>query len=300
MRIVVSGASGFIGTKLCERLVAGGHEVTALTRDASRSRDHLHPRVKVVSWAEGASWEHVVDGANGIVNLAGESIAQRWTAKAKDRILKSRLSALDRLRAAVEKAEKKPEVLVSASAAGYYGPHGAEELTEASPPGDDFLARVCVAWEEAARRFAPLGVRVVCVRTGLVLGREALALKRMSIPFLLFGGGPVGSGAQWVSWVHLDDLADLYVYALENASVEGAMNGTAPAPVPNRDLSRALGNALHRPSWIPVPAFAMRTALGEMSAVLLDGQRVVPARTTSLGFRFRHAEVGEALRDIYG
>src|SRR5258706_2031594 len=211
MRVIVAGGTGFIGARLCERLVAKGHETIVLTRDASRSRDHLHPKVQVVSWAEGATaWEGLVDGAGGIVNLSGETIARRWTARAKERIVSSRVNAAVRLKAAVEKAKSKPSVLVNASAVGYYGPHGDEILTEESGPGSDFLAAACVKWEEAAQALEPLGLRVVRLRTGVVLGEEGGALAKMLPPFKAFAGGPLGSGHQWMSWSHLDDVADLY------------------------------------------------------------------------------------------
>ena len=182
MRVVVAGGTGFIGSKLWESLLAKGHDVVLLTRDASRSRDHIHPKVHVVSWAKGAAWESWVDGAGGIVNLAGETIAQRWTKAAKARILASRLEATEKLRAAIEKAILKPSVLVNASAVGIYGPRGDETLSEDSSPGSDFLATTCVAWEEAARKAEPLGARVALIRTGVVLGRRAARSRRCSRP----------------------------------------------------------------------------------------------------------------------
>ena len=298
MRVVVSGATGLVGTKLCERLVARSHEVYAFTRDASRSRDHLHPRVKVLSWAAGATaWEQALDGAGGVVNLAGESLARRWTKSAKARIVGSRVAALEKLYGAAEKAEAKPPVLVSASAVGYYGTHGDEELTEESPPGQDFLAETCVKWERAALRFEPLGTRVARMRIGLVVGPDAVSLKKMSLPFRFFAGGRVGSGKQWVSWIHLEDLADLLVFALENAGAQGAVNATAPNPVRNADFAEAMGRALHRPSVVPMPAAAMKAIAGEMSMVALEGQRVLPARALELGFTHRFPEIGPAMKD---
>jgi uncharacterized protein (TIGR01777 family) len=302
MRVVVTGGSGFIGTRLTERLVAKGHETTVLTRDASRSHDYLHPKVKVVSWAPGAAWEQVVDGAGAIVNLAGENIAQRWTKRAKARILASRVAAADRLRAAVEKAADKPKVLVNASAVGYYGPHGDETLTEADGPGQGFLAGVCVAWEEAARRFELLGLRVARIRTGIVLDPHGGALQKMLPPFLARVGGPIGSGRQRMSWIHLDDLVDLYVFALENPDAAGAVNATAPQPVRNREFGKALHQALGHGFYVaaPVPEIAVKTLLGELSTVLLDGLRVAPKRATELGYPFRFRELLPALRDLVG
>ena len=300
MRVIVTGGTGFIGPKLCERLVARGHDVIALTRDASRSRDHVHPKVRVASWAEGASWEGFVDGAGALVNLAGETIAQRWTAGAKKRIAESRLDAAARLKAACEKASQKPAALVNASAVGYYGPRGDEELTEDAAPGDDFLARTCVAWEDAARSFEPLGMRVARVRTGVVLGAGGGALAKMLPPFKAFAGGPLGSGTQWMSWIHQGDLVELYVLAVENTAVSGPVNATAPNPVTMREFATALGRALHRPSFAKVPAAVLRLALGEMSAVVLEGQRVVPKKALELGFTFRFTDVRSALKDVVG
>jgi uncharacterized protein (TIGR01777 family) len=300
MRVIVTGGTGFIGPKLCERLVSRGHDVIALTRDASRSRDHVHPKVRVVSWAEGAAWEGFVDGAGALVNLAGETIAQRWTKGAKDRILASRTTAAARLKAAAEKASQKPEVLVNASAVGYYGPHGDEILDENAPAGDDFLARVCVAWEDAARALEPLGLRVVTLRNGLVLGSGGGALAKMLTPFRAFAGGPLGTGTQWMSWIHEQDLVDLYVFAAENAAVRGPVNATAPSPVTMRDFATALGRALHRPSFAKVPPAALELALGEMATVVLDGQRVVPTKALALGFTFRFTDVLAALKDVVG
>jgi uncharacterized protein len=300
MRVVVAGGTGFIGSRLWESLLAKGHDVVLLTRDASRSRDHIHPKVQVVSWAKGAAWESWVDGAGGIVNLAGESIAQRWTKKAKERIVASRLEATERLCAAIEKAVLKPSVLVNASAVGIYGHRGDEILSEDSPPGSDFLATTCVAWEAAARRAEPLGVRVALIRTGVVLAREGGALAKMLPPFRAFVGGPIGGGGQFLSWIHRDDLVALYVFALEDPRVAGPLNGTAPYPVTMKNFAATLGRALHRPSFLPVPAPAIRLLLGEMSTVVLDGQRALPKKAEATGFPFRFPEIDAALRDVVG
>jgi uncharacterized protein (TIGR01777 family) len=300
MRVIVTGGTGFIGSKLCENLVAKGHEVVLFTRDASRSRDQIHPRVRVVSWAPGAAWESWVDGAGAIVNLAGENIAQRWTEAAKQRIVASRVDAAARLSAAIEKAAVKPSVLVNAAAVGYYGPHRDEILDEDSPPGTGFLAATCVAWEEAAKKAEALGVRVALIRTGVVLGADGGAVAKMLPPFKAFAGGPIGSGEQWMSWIHRDDLVSLFVFALQNPAAKGPINGTAPNPVTMKEFAKALGRALHRPSLFPAPAAAVRLLLGEMSTVVLDGQRVLPRKALALGFTFRFPEVEPALRDVTG
>ena len=298
MRVVVTGGTGFVGSKLCESLVAKGHEVVLFTRDASRSRDQLHPKIRVVSWAPGATWESWVDGAGAIVNLAGANIARRWTEAAKRQIVASRVDAAARLCAAIEKAAVKPSVLVNAAAVGYYGPHGDETLDEESPPGAGFLAATCAAWEEAARKAEALGARVALIRTGIVLGPDGGALPKMLPPFRAFAGGPIGSGRQWMSWIHIDDLVALYVFAIQNPEARGPVNGTAPNPVTMKAFAKALGRALHRPSLVPVPAAAVRLLLGEMATVVLDGQRVVPKKAESLGVKFRFTEVEAALRDV--
>lgn len=301
MRVIVTGGTGFIGPRLCERLLAKGHDAVVLTRDASRSRDHVHPKIQVVSWAEGApAWESLVDGAGGVVNLSGEPIAQRWTSAAKERIVSSRVGAARRLTAAIEKAKARPLVLVSSSAVGYYGPRGDETLTEESAPGSDFLATTCVKWEAAAKAAEPLGVRVVCIRTGIVLGEDGGVLAKMLPPFKAFVGGPLGSGDQWMSWIHRDDLVELFVWALENPAVTGAVNGTAPAPVRMREFAAALGETLRRPSFARVPAPALKLLLGEMSTLVLDGQRVLPKRAEALGFTFRFASLPAALKNAVG
>lgn len=302
MRVIVTGGTGFVGPAVAARLQRKGHDVVIFTRDASRSRDHVHPDVKVVSWAEGAPlWEGLVDGAGAIVNLAGETVAQRWTASAKARIRESRVAALDRLLSAVAKAKEKPKALVSASAIGIYGPHGDEDVTESSPAASDFLAEVCLAWEAAADRFASHGLRVAKLRIGMVLGAEGGALAKMLPPFRLGLGGPLGSGEQWISWVHRDDLADLFAFAVEGEKVSGVVNATAPSPIRMRDFAKALGKALRRPVIAPaVPAFVLKAALGEMSTVVLDGARVLPKRAQELGFAFRHADAAAALAELLG
>jgi uncharacterized protein (TIGR01777 family) len=298
MRVVVTGGTGFIGVRLVSRLKEKGYDVDVLSRRARPGR--LPQNVRIVPWAEGTSWESAVDGAEGIVNLAGENVARRWTAPAKNVILGSRLDAIAKLSAAIEKATRRPAALVNASAVGYYGGRGDDVLTEEAAPGDCFLARTCVAWEGAARALESFGLRVVRIRIGVVLAAEGGALAKMLPVFKAFVGGPVGGGGQWMSWIHRDDLVELIVFALENPLVDGVLNGTAPNPVSNRDFASALGKALRRPAIVPAPAAAVKLLLGEMATVVLDGQRVVPKRALDLGFRFRFPELGPALRDALG
>lgn len=314
MLVVVTGGTGLIGTALCRRLVEQGHDVVVLTR---RPGAAVPAGVRVVPWTaepvEGAgeegvpgearpAWWEAVDGADAVVNLAGESIAaRRWSPAQKERILQSRLRATRALVQAMAAARRPPRLMLSGSAVGYYGPRGDEIVTETAGPGTDFLSRVCVAWEEEARRAEALGIRVACLRTGLVLAREGGALPRLVLPFRLFAGGPMGSGRQWMPWIHLDDLVELILFLLSREDAAGPYNGTAPEPVTSREFARILGRVLGRPAWIPAPAPALRLVLGEMAdALLLSGQRAVPERALAAGFRFRHPELEDALRDLLG
>jgi uncharacterized protein (TIGR01777 family) len=294
MRIAVTGATGFIGKRVVERLLARGDDVVAITRELDRARPLLPSSVALVAWEELEQGLGEVDAA---INLAGDPVVGRWTEAKKARVKGSRVDGTKRLVAALHKTRAR--VLVSASAVGYYGPHGDEELDEDSPAGSDFLAGVCQAWETEARAFAGAARRTVCVRTGVVLGKGGGALAQMVTPFKMFAGGPVGSGKQWTSWIHLDDLASLYLFALDDARAQGTFNGTAPNPTTMKELAKALGRALHRPSWLPVPAAAVRTMFGEGATVVLDGQRVLPKRPLALGFQFRFANLDEAMADLF-
>jgi uncharacterized protein (TIGR01777 family) len=235
-------------------------------------------------------------GCDAVVNLAGENIAQRWTTAAKRRIRESRVNGTRALVAAMR--DSPPKVLVSASAVGYYGSRGDEILTERSEAGGDFLAQVCLEWEREAREAEKLGVRVALLRFGMVLGGEGGALPRMLPPFKLGMGGRLGSGSQWMSWIHIADLCDLILFALRESAVSGALNAASPNPVTNADFTRVLASVLHRPALLSVPAFALKGMLGEMAQVLLASQRAVPDRALRAGFVFQHPEIGSALRNL--
>ncbi len=293
MRVVVTGGTGFLGRALVAALAGRGDEAVVVTRDPSRAE--LPPGARGTGWDGLAT---AVDGADAVVNLAGETIAQRWTAAAKARIVGSRAQAAERVGAALRAAKSPPAVLVNASAVGFYGNRGDEELTEASPAGSGFLAETTLAWERAAREAVPDGVRLVLLRTGFVLGEDGGGLSKMLIPFRLGLGGPLGSGRQWVPWVHRDDLVALLLAALDDARFEGPVNATAPAPVPMKELAAALGRVLRRPAFAPAPAFAIRAAMGEMAALVLDGQRALPEKALALGFSFRFPDLEPALRDL--
>jgi hypothetical protein len=293
MSVVVTGGTGFLGSALVASLLGSGRDVVVVTRDPARAL--VAGGAKAVSWDDLPS---AVDGASAVVNLAGETIAQRWTAAAKARIVSSRAEAAERVGKALRAAKVCPGVLLNASAVGYYGDRGDEELTEESPAGTGFLAETTAAWEEAARRAAPGGVRLVLPRTGVVLGEEGGALSKMLLPFRLGLGGPLGSGKQWMPWIHRDDLVALLVAALDDPRWEGPVNATAPAPATMREFASTLGKVLRRPAFAPAPAFAIRAAMGEMASLVLDGQKVRPAKAVSLGFPFRFAALEPALRDL--
>ena len=279
MNVAITGATGFIGHAVAEHLRSSGHIVRAVSL-----RGTLAPEA--------------LAGVNAVINLAGEPVAQRWTASSRDKILRSRVEGTQALVAAMR--AQPPQVLISASAVGYYGSRGDEILIESSPPAQDFLGRVAVAWEEAAQAAEPLGVRVARIRLGMVLGKGGGALSKMLLPFRLGVGGRLSSGKQWMSWIHIDDLMELIVFLLKESTVRGVFNATSPFPVNNREFTQALAEAVHRPAIIPVPAFALRLALGEMAEILLASQRAIPDAAQRAGFVFEHPDIFAALAQITG
>jgi uncharacterized protein len=301
-RVAVTGATGLIGPRLIAALREHGWQITALSRDPAGARERLG-EVEAVRWdplAEPAP-AAALAGCEAVVHLAGAPVAQRWSAAAKRAIRDSRVRGTRNLveglrRAGEPNSGERPRTLVSSSAIGYYGAHDEEPLDEEAPAGSDFLAEVCVEWEAEAARAAALGVRVVQVRTGVVLDRSGGALSKMLPPFRLGVGGPVAGGRQFVSWVHTDDLLGMMRTALEDERWSGPVNGTAPEPVTNRELSRALGRALRRPALLPVPGAALRLLYGEMAEIVTSGARVVPAKALVLGYEFAHPQLEEALR----
>ena len=295
MKLVITGGTGFIGRPLCETLQQAGHELVVLTRTP---RPGPNARIRFVVWKPGVRgpWQREFEGADGLINLAGESIAEgRWTLQRKHAIAESRVGTTKLLVETMGQARQKPRVLVNASAIGYYGPRGDEPVTEAESPGTGFLAETCRQWEQAAQAAESCGVRVVRLRIGIVLARDGGALAKMLPPFRWGLGGPLGSGRQWMSWIHRDDLAQLIRFALERPQTTGAFNATAPNPVTMREFARTLGRVLHRPAVAPVPGWVLRMALGEMAEMLLTGQRVLPDAARRLGFAFRYPKLAEAL-----
>jgi len=273
--------------------------VTVLSRAPARAAAALG--VAAEEWdAASPAPANALVGRDGVLHLAGEPLAQRWSAAAKRRILDSRVDGTRALVEGLRAAEPRPGVLVSASGVGYYGARGDEPVDESEPAGDDFAARVCVEWEAAAREAEALGTRVALVRTGVVLDRAGGALARMLPPFRLGVGGPVAGGRQYLPWIHLDDIVGIYLAALDGAGWAGPVNAAAPTPVTNAEFSRALGRALRRPAVLPVPALALRALYGEMAIIVTTGQRAVPARAQELGYTFRHPDLDEALRSAVG
>lgn len=275
-------------------------QVTVFTRSPQRAEALFHGQVGCVPWPEvdpANPWPKHLAGAHALVHLAGEPIARRWTRAHKERIRQSRVEGTRTLVAAMTGAERHPSVFVSASAVGYYGA-GELWVDEASPPGKDFLADVVQAWEAEALKVANQGVRVVTLRTGMVLGTDGGALPRMLLPYRLFAGGPIGPGTQWISWIHWEDLVGLILFALHTPTISGPMNGTAPNPVTMNEFAVTLGRVLRRPSFFPVPSPLVRFALGAGATVVLDGQRVRPGVALSAGYSFTHATLEQALRDL--
>jgi hypothetical protein len=288
MRVTVTGAGGLIGSRLVAMLRARGDEVTVLSRSGAGGAVRWDPRAQTAP-------AEALEGRDAVVHLAGEPIAQRWTPAVREAVRASRTEGTANLVAALAGLEQRPRVLVSANAVGYYGDRGAERLTEDSAPGEDWLAQVCVAWENAALEARGSGLRVCVLRTGVVLDSGGGALAKMLPPFRLGVGGPVAGGRQYVSWIALEDLALLYLAAIDDDRFDGPFNATAPAPVTNAELSQALGRALHRPAVLPVPAAALKLLYGEMAEIVTDSQNAVPARALELGHHFEHTELAAAL-----
>lgn len=302
MRVFLVGATGFIGRALLLRLRRAGHEVTAWVRSEERARALLGDEVELLTIGSGdAAIDDALSRCDAVVNLAGEPLfGARWTAARRRQLVDSRVAVTEWIVRALEAASPRPPVFVSGSAVGLYGDRGSETLTEESAPGSGFLATLCREWEAAANRATSFGVRVVNLRTGIVLGREGGALAKMLTPFRFGVGGPVGSGKQYLSWIHLHDLVEIIATALEDSRYRGAVNATAPVPATSRDFARSLGRALRRPAFVPTPAFALRMMFGESATVLLSSQRAIPVKLGTLGFQFAHPRLDEALGDLFG
>jgi uncharacterized protein (TIGR01777 family) len=308
MKLVIAGGSGFLGAPLAEAYAEEGHEVLVLTRSIIAG-DSRHdpgtgvPGISRVGWSPDGRigpWAALLDGADAVINLSGASLdRQRWSPQRKAQLRDSRILATRSLTAAILSAAVPPRVFVSGSAVGYYGDTGDQPVTEASPAGGDFLSHLCEDWEAEAQRAQPSGTRLSLVRSGIVLERSGGALPRMMLPFRFFAGGRIGSGRQYFSWIHRLDWVELVRWIVQTPDASGPINATAPVPITNRQLARALGRALHRPSLLPVPAIGLKIAVGELADSLLTGQRVLPTRALALGYHFRYPEIDQAFRGLF-
>ncbi|WP_159790983.1 thylakoid membrane protein ThyD [Sodalinema gerasimenkoae] len=305
MKVAITGATGFVGQALVRHLAENGSSVVVLTRNPQRARrlfpESAFPKLEVVAYnpCESGAWQASISGCTGVVNLAGAPIADhRWTADYKREIMESRTRTTEKLVEAIAAAPERPQVLLNASAVGYYGTSETETFDETSGSGEDYLAQVCQAWEAAAQAVTVTGTRLVIARFGIILGRDGGALAKMLTPFQLFAGGPIGSGKQWVSWVHREDVVRFIAQALSNPEFSGVYNATAPNPVRMQTLCQVLGEVMSRPSWLPVPEFALELLLGEGAMVVLDGQQVLPKQTLAAGFDYHFPTVKPALENV--
>jgi hypothetical protein len=295
VNITISGASGLVGRRLLNVLGRAGHQLHVLSRNAAI---RMPEGVRLSQWnTSGPPPTAALETADAVVHLAGEPVAQRWTAEVKRRIRESRVQSTRNLVEGLAQLPRRPQTLVCASAIGYYGSRGDEVLAESLPPGTGFLPEVCVEWERAAGQAATLGMRVAIIRIGVVLDAQGGALGRMLRPFRAGVGGPIGSGAQWMSWIHAEDLAELFRLVIEGPH-RGVFNGVAPLPVTNREFTRELARMLGRPAILPIPAFALKLLFGEMAQILLESQRVAPQAAEAAGFRFRFPQLAPALADL--
>lgn len=304
MKVAITGATGFVGSHLVQQLHSLGYQIIVLTRNPDKGRRVFpitnYPELEIVGYTptESGSWQDAIAGCDGVVNLAGAPIAdERWTEARKQELYQSRVIQTQKLVEACTKATRQPQVLVSTSAIGYYGTSETATFDESSPPGKDFLANLCQQWEAAATPVQNSGIRLVILRFGIVLGMGG-ALGKMITPFKLFAGGPLGSGKQWFSWIHISDLVNLIRFSLENPQVEGVLNATAPNPVRMNELCQQIGKILNRPSWLPVPSWALEMLLGDAAIVVLEGQRVLPLRPQSYNFPYQYSTVKPALEEI--
>ena len=301
MKIAITGATGLVGSRLVPQLQEKGHQILVFTRNPSKAQKVFPTanNIEIVQYTpqESGEWQKKVSGCDAVVNLAGQPIAERWSPQQKTAIMESRQIGTRKLVEAIAMAEDKPKVLVSGSAIGYYGTSDTATFEETSNSGNDFLSQVCQNWEAEAQKVTEYGVRLVIIRIGIVLA-DGGALGKMIGPFKMFAGGPIGSGKQWFSWIHRDDLVNLIVQAIEREDMSGAYNATAPNPVRMDRLCQTLGEVMNRPSWLPVPDFVLELLLGDGAIVVLEGQQVLPKKTTATGFDYKYPELKPALAEI--
>ncbi len=300
MHILITGGTGLIGQRLMARLLTDTHHLTILSRQAKRP-DDLPNSVNFVQWdsATAAGWGHIMEEVDVVINLAGAGIAdERWTAARKKVLRDSRINAGQAVVEAIQAARQKPKALLQSSAVGYYGTSENITMTEESPVGGDFLAKICLDWEVTVKPVEALGVRTVYLRTGVVLDPQGGALPKMALPFKLMAGGPIGSGRQWMSWIHQADEVAAIQFLMENDNLSGAFNLTAPQPLRNKDFAKVMGKAMRRPALAPTPGLALKLLFGEMATVLLEGQKVLPTRLQEAGFNFQYPDLESALTDL--
>jgi len=296
MKIAISGGTGLVGQALSTELIRNGHEVFILTR--SKTNTSANPQF--IQWLnDGDQPEKALEGIDAIVNLAGATINNRWTDEYKHKILESRLRATSEINRIIGELNQKPTVLINASAVGYYGTSMTAEFSEQSAQGNDFLAETVARWETAASAANNLGVRVVLCRFGVILDKKGGALPRMALPYKFFGGGKIGSGQQWLSWIHIEDVVGGIMFAIEKKQLSGPVNFSAPEPVRMNQFGKTLAKVIHRPHWMPVPSVMLKLLLGEMSILVLEGQRVLPEKLLSTGYTFRFPHLQETLNDIF-
>lgn len=302
MNVLIFGGTGFVGRNLTEELLANGYQVFVVTRNREKTANIMGNKVKVIEWDNIAPLSSIdeLQEIDAVINLAGESIGnRRWSDSVKQEILASRIRTTGAIVTSINNRTIQPKVLINASAVGYYGPRQDEEITESEAAGQDFLAQVCRDWENEAYKVKSGLSRVVTIRIGVVLGSEG-ALNRMAMPFKFYIGGPMGTGNQWLSWIHIQDLTSMIRFAIEHQELTGPINATAPEPVRMRDFCKVLGEVLKRPSWLPAPELLLKIALGQMAEMLLHGQRAVPEKILSAGFDFRFPNLRSALEDALG
>lgn len=303
MKIAITGATGLVGSRLVAQLKQQGHQILIFTRNPSKAQ-RVFPasafsNLEIVQYTpqESGDWQQRVSGCDAVINLAGEPIAERWSPQQKEAIMQSRQIGTRKLVEAIAMAENKPQVLVSGSAVGYYGTSETRTFDESNDAGTDFLAQVCQNWEAEAQKVTASGVRLVILRIGIVLANGG-ALGKMLGPFKMFAGGPIGSGKQWFSWIHRDDLVNLICQAIQQENMSGVYNATAPNPVSMGKLCQTLGEVLNRPSWLPVPDFVLEILLGDGAIVVLEGQQVLPKKTQATGFSYQYPDLKPALTEI--
>lgn len=297
MNIIIAGGTGFIGKSISEKLMDLGHHITIVSRANKNTNSESVSNFRIINWND---YENGLDyKIDVIINLSGESIGSgRWNRKTKEKIIQSRISATSKIATAISEGKISPALLINASAIGYYGNRGDEELNEQSTLGGDFLANVCSLWEKEASSAESAGVRVVYLRTGLVIGKSE-AVKKLMLPHKFFMGGPLGKGSQWISWIHIDDLTDIITYIIENKNIEGSINAVSPNPVTMKILQKTIGSLMNRPSWLKVPSFALKLIMGEMSDIILNSQKVIPQKLINHGYTYKYPLINDALMRLF-